>query len=176
MRTGNWWWDPLQGGIPLSTWGAIAYSPQTGRYGWSSRKLNQAEAEQAALSFVGASDARVVCCGSNTILALALSDERGYGYAWGHRPQSVEREALYHCQGTNCRIVLLYNPAWIHMPRSGRMQTPSTRLGGAALPKGGVVLVLLFVVIVVVLALLSMNGIYVLPGTPHAKPQPTAHP
>src|SRR5205809_1353261 len=55
-------------------YGAIAYSPSTGRHGWSSRARDQATAERTALDYCAAPDARIAVGGYNTHLALAVAD------------------------------------------------------------------------------------------------------
>jgi serine/threonine-protein kinase len=93
----------------FNSFGAIAYSPSTRRYSWSYGQPDQMTAEQAARKYCEAHDATILCWGHNTALALALSADGSYGFAWGEDAADVRRRALQACQGTNCHIVLLYH-------------------------------------------------------------------
>jgi serine/threonine-protein kinase len=96
-----------QGGR-ASSYGAIAYSPTTGRYGWSCRAPERATAEKIAINSCGTADATIVVWGGDTHLALALGDGQAYGSAWDANRSRAEQKALETCSryGTNCRVAL----------------------------------------------------------------------
>jgi len=77
--------------------GAIAYSRSTGLFGSARDCQTLAEAERIALSGCNAPDAKVVIWAHNAWCALAVADDRAYGFAWGHSEEQVKKEALEHC-------------------------------------------------------------------------------
>jgi hypothetical protein len=76
-----------------STFGAIAYSPKTRKWGYSHGARNQEEAEGLALSHCPATDAKVVMRADGGWIALAAGP-RGWGAASGPSRPAVEQRAL----------------------------------------------------------------------------------
>ena len=76
---------------------AIAYSPATGKYGYSWNCDTRGEAEQRALNACKADDARIVCWVNNGFCALALGDDKsrwGVGWSWGDGASTAVRIAV----------------------------------------------------------------------------------
>jgi Domain of unknown function (DUF4189) len=76
-----------------STFGAIAYSRKTGKWGYSYGAHNQEDAERVALSHCPAPDAKVVMRANGGRIALAAGP-RGWGAASGTSRPAVEQRAL----------------------------------------------------------------------------------
>lgn len=93
------------------SYGAIAYSPATGRYGWSYKADERATAENLAIQSCGAADAITLVWGSDVYLALALGEGGAYGSAWNTRRAAAEQQALQVCSrsGTNCQVALVFD-------------------------------------------------------------------
>src|SRR5689334_18039589 len=71
--------------LSASAWadfGAIAYSPDTGRWGYSYGFYWQSDASNDALARCNAADARVVVWVQNGWAALAVGDDGAYGWGW----------------------------------------------------------------------------------------------
>src|SRR5262245_54310761 len=64
---------------------AIAYSTQTGKYGYANGYADKCAAERDAVAKCGACDARVVVEVENGWAALALGPHGAYGAAWSSR-------------------------------------------------------------------------------------------
>ena len=98
-------------GMHTSSYGAIAYSPATGRYGWSYKAAERATAERMAIDSCGAADAIILVWASDAHVALALGDGRVYGSAWGADRARAEQLALQSCRGhgTNCQVAVLFD-------------------------------------------------------------------
>lgn len=67
---------------------AIAYSPQTGAYGYSYNAGSRSSAERSALNRCRARDARVVVWVKNGWAALARNRYGAWGTAWSSRSKS----------------------------------------------------------------------------------------
>jgi hypothetical protein len=80
------------------TYAAIAYSESTGRYGYGYNYSTRTAAENRALNECDADDAEVVVWGRNAYVALAVSDNGPYGYAWGTTEAIAKRIALQKCR------------------------------------------------------------------------------
>lgn len=125
----GWGWYPFSGlhSIPLygysyypyfgyavrySTFGAIAYSPSTGRKGWSWGNSDQASAQIGAVNFCGVADCTPVVWvqgGCAAIATSATGGNLGWGYDAG-RYQSRTR-ALAACRASgyaDCEV-----QAWV---------------------------------------------------------------
>jgi hypothetical protein len=72
---------------------AIAYSEQTGRFGYAYGRTCLADARAAALANCHAPGARVVACVENGWVALARGVHGAYGYGWSTRSLG-EAEAI----------------------------------------------------------------------------------
>jgi serine/threonine-protein kinase len=74
-----------QAGGVGSHFAAIAYSEQTGKYGYANGCSCREEAESKAIAFCGACDAKVVTWVQNGWVALAKGGNGAYGCAWSAR-------------------------------------------------------------------------------------------
>jgi|GEM_PF-3001571 len=109
------WYDPFYGGLRVSGYyggyfsdgysgkpsffGAIAYSPATGTYGFASGYRTRGDAQRAAMLDCGAEDAKILVWARNRWLALALGDKAGvYGWAWSGTRARARQLALEACQ------------------------------------------------------------------------------
>jgi hypothetical protein len=88
----------------IGAYGAIAYSPSTGRYGWSVKASDRWSAERAAVNFVGAGDAGPVVWGRSCYLALAIAGGGQYSGTCADSEARAEDAALSACDGVNPRI------------------------------------------------------------------------
>jgi hypothetical protein len=91
----TWYGDP-------DTFAAIAYSPSTGRYGYSYNYRSRSAAEKAALEHLPLPDARIVCWVQAGICALALGDDKSvWGVGWiygnGARTEDARKGAVEDC-------------------------------------------------------------------------------
>ena len=89
-------------------YGAIAYSPSTGAYGWSYDHVSRAAAEGAALAQCNqrAGDCQVPLWFQNACGALAIGDGGGWGTGWGTSRGLAEGYALQTCRQYtgNCSV------------------------------------------------------------------------
>jgi serine/threonine-protein kinase len=82
--------------------GAIAFSQDNGRVGYSYDYGSQNGAEQRALAQCGDQSCVVVVWFRNACGALAIGDGNGYGVGWASGQQDAEQIALTNCfQYTN---------------------------------------------------------------------------
>lgn len=90
-------------------YGAIAYSPSTGSYGYSYDHASRARAEDGAYAECRkhASDCQVALWFRNACGALAVGDDGGWGTGWGSVLQRAESEALGVCgkHTSNCSVI-----------------------------------------------------------------------
>jgi serine/threonine-protein kinase len=89
-------------------YGAIAFSPSTRSYGWSTDYNSRGEAEQVALEHCRkqAGDCVVPIWFRSSCGALAVGPN-GYGSGWGLNRSQAEQKALESCgkhNSTNCSI------------------------------------------------------------------------
>ena len=88
---------------------AIARSSNTGKYGFSYGRTSRYEAEQEALEYCDAPDAKVVVWTRNAWCVLALGDDVGdYGWAWATSLSCAKSRALAECRKrtTNCYVAV----------------------------------------------------------------------
>jgi hypothetical protein len=80
-------------------YGAIAYSSDTGAYGWSNKRGTQAEAENVALEQCGkrASDCEIEVWFDRRCGAVAAGD-KWVGHGWGATQQQAQSQALQDCR------------------------------------------------------------------------------
>jgi hypothetical protein len=115
-----------------AAFGAIAYSPLTGSYGYSWGAIDPVAAERAALRECQAEDAQVVARAENMWLALAQGRGREWGAAWEPTRALAKERALAACRRSSADARLLVsvsaaeglaaaNPAagWYPDPRDG---------------------------------------------------------
>ena len=93
----------------IDTYAAIAYSPETGRYGYGFRCSSKEEAGQEAIRQCHADDARALIYTYNAWCALAVGDNGAYGSAWGATPEAASLFARLQCLGfgatpDHCRL------------------------------------------------------------------------
>jgi len=80
-------------------YGAIAYSPSTGTYGYSYSRYSQTDAEREALQQCDADDRKVIGWMRNAYGALAVGDTPDqYAWAWGATREAAKQSALAKCQ------------------------------------------------------------------------------
>jgi len=95
-----------------STYAAIAYSEETGKYGYAYDCPSRDIAEVLARRRCQARDAKVVAWVNNGFCALALGDRGAYGTGWsngnGASNAAAKNTALAECaqRGKNARLVL----------------------------------------------------------------------
>jgi hypothetical protein len=92
------------------TYAAIAYSPNTGRYGYATGRPTRAAAESVAVAECNRPDARVVVWSRNEYCALAVGDNRKV-YGYGYSPDKEEARAIALREAekrtTNCFVILV---------------------------------------------------------------------
>ncbi len=88
------------------TFGSIAYSPATGRYGYSWNYNSRSQAQNAAIRECGVRDCRVVSWFSNACGSLATS-RYGWGSSWNANGAQARISAVRACSqyGPGCRSV-----------------------------------------------------------------------
>ncbi len=89
------------------SFGAIAYSPGTGGYGYSFKLANRAEAEKRAIQECGKDDCKVATWFFNNCGALAIGKNGAWGGANGNTERIAQAAAQRRCAkegGTNCEI------------------------------------------------------------------------
>src|SRR5947199_10838755 len=71
--------------IDPNKFAAIAYSPSTGKYGYSYNYASRSAAEKVALQHLPQPDARIVCWVQAGFCALALGDDKSeFGVGWSY--------------------------------------------------------------------------------------------
>jgi serine/threonine-protein kinase len=89
--------------IDRHSYAAIAYSPSTGKYGYSYDLRNRAAAERVALEKCGAEDARIVTWVNKGFIALAVGSDKscwGVGWSYGNGASNTKAKefALEDCK------------------------------------------------------------------------------
>jgi serine/threonine-protein kinase len=102
----------LLGSVPAARandyFGAIAYSPSTGQYGYTFGRDCQANAEIGALQNCIGADRRVVVWVSNSYAALAVNNDGSFGAAWSSECQAeADNAALNFAGGPGCGAHIL---------------------------------------------------------------------
>jgi serine/threonine-protein kinase len=99
--------------IDSRSYAAIAYSPATGKYGYSYDHRSRSNAEKAALEKCGAEDAQIACWIKRGFCALALGDDKtcwgvGWRYGGGSSNTDAKDTAMKECgnRTTGAHIVL----------------------------------------------------------------------
>ena len=102
-------WSLAGAGVALAAFGAIAFSPQSGAYGYSYGAGTRAQAERVAMSNCRANGAgcRLLVYFRNACGALAVGNGNGYGFAWAASRGPAEGRAMRECRNrtSSCRIV-----------------------------------------------------------------------
>lgn len=100
-------------GIGSAAWadyGAIAYSPQTGKWGYSYGYYYLSDAQNNALSRVDSSDARVAVWVENGWAALAKDSKGNYGWGWSTNSLAdAEAFALSHVGADGSIVCWVYS-------------------------------------------------------------------
>ncbi len=86
---------------------AIAFSPETGAYGYGNGFASKAGAIQRAQIECGGPDMVTKWC-KNAWIALAVSDDGGYGWAWAKTAAAARAAAVENCleQNDTARVVI----------------------------------------------------------------------
>jgi len=99
--------------VSSDSYAAIAYSPETGFFGYSYNDGSRWAAEKAALKRCQGSDARIVCWVNRGFCVLALGDDKscwGAGWSYGDGASNTEaiNRALTECRRrtTGARLIL----------------------------------------------------------------------
>jgi serine/threonine-protein kinase len=96
------------GGSRGEAWGAIAYSPNSGDYGYSYGTASRTAAEQRAKRECGKADCEVAAWFSNSCGALAASDDGIWTGAQNDNERRAREIALADCikdRGKNCEVI-----------------------------------------------------------------------
>jgi len=94
--------------ISSDSFAAIAYSPDTGKYGYAYDRRSRSAAEDGAMRDCGADDARIACWINKGFCALALGNDKScWGWA-GHTGTAPIAMAL---RITHSRIAETEQPA-----------------------------------------------------------------
>jgi hypothetical protein len=81
---------------PHGTFAAIAYSPETGKYGYASECKTKQAAEQEALRRCAGPNARIVTWVHNGYCALAVGDKGAWGGGWSAGKDASSTAAKEH--------------------------------------------------------------------------------
>jgi serine/threonine-protein kinase len=115
-----------QGPPPPPRWGfgAIAYSPSTGAYGWTTDQRERGSAESFATNRCyraawrgrtrqdgPVTDVAVVASGRIIMLALAVNGRGGYGVGAGPTARKAERAARRNCPGKGTVVLSVWSAA-----------------------------------------------------------------
>lgn len=102
--------------IDEDSYGAIAYSPSTGKIGYSYNQCCRHHAEEAALEACPEKDARIVCWVNEGFCAIALGDDKStWGTGWSYGDGASNTEAINHAlkkareRTTGARIELVFS-------------------------------------------------------------------
>ncbi len=91
------------------TYGAIAYSMRTHRYGYATGEGSRAEAERTALGYCKVADCRIQVWYRNSCAAFATGND-GAATGWGYdtNPRKARQRALNECKkrASDCRILV----------------------------------------------------------------------
>ena len=91
-----------------AAFGAIAYSPSTGSYGYWYGANCRAEAENGALNNCGGADRQIVVWVQNGWASLAVNNEGRWGYGWSTNcREEADRNALNNAGGRRCGARIL---------------------------------------------------------------------
>lgn len=92
-----------------NAYGAIAYSPDSGEYGYSEQYTNRSQAEQRAKQECGKNDCEIAAWFYNSCGALATDDNGTWGGAQGGNEQRARQAALARCAkegGKDCKVIV----------------------------------------------------------------------
>ena len=83
---------------------AIAYSTETGNWGYSFGQGYLSDAQNVAIDRCNASDAKVVVWVENGWAALAVGDNGAYGWGWSGNSRAEAETIALQKAGANARI------------------------------------------------------------------------
>ena len=96
-------------GTSSRSYGAIAYSPDRGHYGYSQNYGSRAVAENSAMKECGKSDCQIAAWFYDSCGAVAAdNDEGSWGGAQGSNEQRASQDAQKTCAsygGKNCKVI-----------------------------------------------------------------------
>ena len=102
--------------IDEDSYAAIAYSPSTGKIGYSYNECCRHHAEEAALKACPASDAKIVCWVNDGFCAIALGDDKStWGSGWSYGDGASNTKAINYAldkankNTKNARIELVFS-------------------------------------------------------------------
>lgn len=90
-------------------YGAVAYSPQERRFGYSWGQNSEATAEAGARSSCDAPDAYIVCWAQNLFVSLAVGENCDPRGAWNKNAGHAQKEALAKITGTDPKVLLTFH-------------------------------------------------------------------
>ena len=91
-----------------NSYGAIAYSADSGGIGYSEQFASRAQAEQRAKKECGKNDCEIAAWFYNSCGALAADDDGTWGGAQGGNEQRARQAAIARCikeGGKNCKVI-----------------------------------------------------------------------
>ena len=99
----------LCAGAEAASFGAIAFSPDTGAAGYSTRRVSRANAQEWALYYCDqyAYDCRIAVNFHNACGAVARGRNGGWGADWGYSRAEAQNDAITACRrhDRGCRII-----------------------------------------------------------------------
>jgi serine/threonine-protein kinase len=99
----------LCAGAEAASYGAIAFSPDTGAAGYSTRRQSRGNAQEWALYYCGqhANDCRIAINFRNACGAVARGRNGGWGSDWGVTRAEAQNDAVAACSqyDSGCRVI-----------------------------------------------------------------------
>jgi serine/threonine-protein kinase len=99
----------LCAGAEAASFGAIAFSPDTGAAGYSTGRASRANAQEWAMYYCDqhAYDCRIAVNFRNACGAVARGRDGGWGADWGYDRRGAQNNALSVCRrhDSGCRII-----------------------------------------------------------------------
>jgi Domain of unknown function (DUF4189) len=97
-------------GAEAASYGAIAFSPDSGAYGYSTRRVSRANAQEWAMSYCdeNAWDCRIAVNFHDACGAVARGRNGGWGTNWGYSRAEAQNNAMAAChkRDSGCRVVV----------------------------------------------------------------------
>ncbi|MBK8397848.1 MAG: DUF4189 domain-containing protein [Leptospiraceae bacterium] len=86
---------------------AIAFSQETGKYGFAKDSSSREQAEKIAMEKCEEADCKISMWSMNTCSSLAVGDGNGYGSHWAKKKSEAQTKALNACKKftTNCKVL-----------------------------------------------------------------------
>lgn len=90
-------------------YGAFAFSPDTGAFGYTTKGVSRADAQRKAMSYCNtyAYDCKIVVNFNKACGAIARGSNGGWGADWGYDRYEAQNDALAICRrhDTGCRVL-----------------------------------------------------------------------